>query len=247
VGLVQAHGNVTFSVLGKAFFLPLVASPVAAMLLAAVLYPMLHGLRKLAGLRRETCVCVEQKWVPVAVPAGGGAPVLPAGVELSMCQERYQGTILSVTAQDVLNRAHYLSAGAVSFGRGLNDTPKIVALLIAAQAMGLKSAMVLVAVAMAVGALIHARKIAETMGHKITRMNHGQGFVSNLVTSCLVLIASRFGLPVSTTHVSCGALFGIGAVTGQARWKTIGGVLLAWIITLPVAALLAALAAWILR
>jgi PiT family inorganic phosphate transporter len=245
-GLIQAHGNVKLSVLGAAFFLPLVVSPVASMLLAAVLYPTLHGLRKLVGLRRETCICVEQKWVPVALPPGGGAPVLPAGVELSMCQERYQGTILSVTAQDTLNGAHYLSAGAVSFARGLNDTPKIVALLIAAQAMGLKPAMILVGIAMAVGAVIHARKIAETMGHKITRMNHGQGFVSNLVTAGLVLVASRFGLPVSTTHVSCGSLFGIGAVTGQARWKTIGSVLLAWVVTLPVSALLAALAAWIL-
>ncbi|HEV3026281.1 MAG TPA: inorganic phosphate transporter, partial [Planctomycetota bacterium] len=93
--------------------------------------------------------------------------------------------------------------------------------------------------------VLHARKIAETMSHRITRMNHGQGFASNLVTAGLVLAASRFGLPVSTTHVSCGALFGIGAVTGQARWRTIGGVVLAWIVTLPVSAGLAALAAGI--
>jgi PiT family inorganic phosphate transporter len=100
---------------------------------------------------------------------------------------------------------------------------------------------------MGAGAVIHARKIAETMAHRITRMNHGQGFVSNLVTAGLVLVASRFGLPVSTTHVSCGSLFGIGAVTGQAQWKTIAGVLLAWIVTLPLSATLAALAAAILR
>jgi PiT family inorganic phosphate transporter len=81
------------------------------------------------------------------------------------------------------------------------------------------------------------------MSHGITRMNHGQGFSANLVTAALVLAASRYGLPVSTTHVSCGALFGIGAVTGQARWKSIGTVLLAWVVTLPTAAILAALAA----
>jgi PiT family inorganic phosphate transporter len=245
-GLVQAHGNVKLSVLGAAFFLPLIVSPVASMVLAVVLYPALHGLRNLIGLKRETCVCVERKWVAVALAPDGSGPVLPAGVELSMCQERYQGTILSVTSQNVLNGAHYLSAGAVSFARGLNDTPKIVALLIAAQAMGLKKGMVLVGIAMAVGAVIHARKIAETMAHKITRMNHGQGFVSNVVTAGLVLVASRFGLPVSTTHVSCGSLFGIGAVTGQARWKTIVGVLFAWVVTLPLSALLAAIAAWII-
>lgn len=55
----------------------------------------------------------------------------------------------------------------------------------------------------------------------------------------VVLFASRLGLPVSTTHVSCGALFGIGLITGQARWKTIGRILLAWVTTLPVAAALA--------
>jgi PiT family inorganic phosphate transporter len=48
-------------------------------------------------------------------------------------------------------------------------------------------------------------------------------------------------MPVSTTHVSCGALFGIGATTGQARWNTIFQILLAWVITLPVAAALSAL------
>ncbi len=53
----------------------------------------------------------------------------------------------------------------------------------------------------------------------------------------VVLFASRLGLPVSTT--SCGALFGIGLITGQARWKTIGRILLAWVTTLPVAAALA--------
>jgi len=244
-GLVQAHGDVKLGVLGAAFFLPLLVSPLLAMTLTLVLYPVLHQLRMRLGLRRESCVCVDRKWIPVILGPGGAAAI-PDGVELSTCQERYQGTILSLTAQNVLNSAHYVSAGAVSFARGLNDTPKIVALLIAAQALGLKSGMILVGLAMAAGAILHARKIAETMSHKITPMNHGQGFVSNLVTAGLVLGASRFGLPVSTTHVSCGSLFGIGAVTGQARWKTIGAVLLAWIVTLPVSALLAALAAWAL-
>jgi PiT family inorganic phosphate transporter len=246
-GLVQGRGDVQFSVLGASFFLPLVLSPLAALLLAVVLYPVLHRIRTGLGLRRESCVCVDQKWVPVALAPGGVSAMQAAGIQVSLCQDRYQGRILSVTAQDALNGAHYLSAGAVSFARGLNDTPKIVALLIAAQAMGLKSGLVLVGLAMGAGAVLHARKIAETMGHRITKMNHGQGFVSNLVTAGLVLVASRFGMPVSTTHVSCGSLFGIGAVTGQARWKMIGGVLLAWIVTLPVSALLAAVAAGVLR
>ena len=238
VGAGFVQSDVHLRVLGSAFFLPLVASPLAAMVVAAALYPIAHAIRLRAGLRRETCVCLNGQWVSIA----GSAALVPA-VELAACQERYQGTILAVTAHGVLDGAHYLSAGAVSFARGLNDTPKIVALLVAAQAMNLSGGVPLVGLVMGLGAVLHARKVAEKMSHGITRMNHGQGFSANLVTAALVIGASRFGLPVSTTHVSCGALFGIGAVTGQARWKSIGTVLLAWVVTLPLAAILAALAA----
>lgn len=78
------------------------------------------------------------------------------------------------------------------------------------------------------------------MSKKITAMNPGQGLTANLITSGLVLAASPLGLPLSTTHVSCGALFGIGAVTRQAHWKTIAGIFAAWLVTLPLAALLGA-------
>ena len=57
------------------------------------------------------------------------------------------------------------------------------------------------------------------MSNRITRMNHGQGFTANLVTGVVVIGASRLGLPVSTTHVSCGAMFGICSVNGCANWR----------------------------
>jgi PiT family inorganic phosphate transporter len=100
----------------------------------------------------------------------------------------------------------------------------------------------LVALAMAAGGLIDARKVAETVSHKITAMDHGEGFTANLITSVLVIGASRWGLPVSTTHVSCGALFGIGIANGQARWHVIRNILSAWLLTLPIAGASAALA-----
>jgi PiT family inorganic phosphate transporter len=78
------------------------------------------------------------------------------------------------------------------------------------------------------------------MAWRITGMNEGQAASANFVTAALVAVASPLGLPVSTTHVSCGALFGIGAVTGEARWRTIGGIFTAWVVTLPLAAALAA-------
>jgi PiT family inorganic phosphate transporter len=93
---------------------------------------------------------------------------------------------------------------------------------------------------MAIGGLVNARRVAETMSRKITGMNPGQGFTANLVTASLVICASRFGLPVSTTHVSVGSLFGIGLINRSARWKMILGILLAWVTTLPMGAALAA-------
>jgi len=78
------------------------------------------------------------------------------------------------------------------------------------------------------------------MSHRITRMNDGQAFSANLATALLVTAASGLGMPVSTTHVSVGAIFGIGLVNGEARWASILQILLAWVTTLPVAAALAA-------
>src|SRR5262249_51033813 len=145
-----------------------------------------------------------------------------------------------VQAGKVLDGFHFLSGGAVGFARGLNDTPKIVALLLVGEAFEPNLGLALVAVVMAIGGVVNARKVAETMSKKITGMNPGQGFTANLVTSLLVTVASRLGLPVSTTHVSCGSLFGIGLVNRKANLKTILSILLAWITTLPIAALLAA-------
>jgi PiT family inorganic phosphate transporter len=71
-------------------------------------------------------------------------------------------------------------------------------------------------------------------------MDPDQGVIANVVTSTLVIFASRWGLPVSTTHVSCGALFGIGATSGKAQWGVVRNIVLAWVVTLPVAAVLAA-------
>ncbi|MFC5455156.1 inorganic phosphate transporter [Prosthecobacter fluviatilis] len=140
-----------------------------------------------------------------------------------------------------LDALHFLSAGAVCFARGLNDTPKMAALLLGVGWFHGSTGMILVAVAMAAGGLISARQVAETLAHKITGMNPGQGFAANLATALLVTTASIHGLPVSTTHVSVGALLGIGITTRQVKWRTVIPVIAAWVITLPCSALLAAL------
>ncbi|MBL9143803.1 MAG: anion permease [Verrucomicrobiaceae bacterium] len=140
-----------------------------------------------------------------------------------------------------LDALHFLSAGAVCFARGMNDTPKMAALLVGIATLSTRSAMLLIAVSMAVGGRISARHVADTLAHKITGMNPGQGFAANATTAILVILGTLKGLPLSTTHVSVGALLGIGITTRQAKWKTVIPVLAAWVITLPAAAVLAGL------
>jgi PiT family inorganic phosphate transporter len=157
---------------------------------------------------------------------------------LTECRTRYAGRVAGVSVGPLLDGLHYLSGGAVGFARGLNDTPKMAALLLAGEAAHPNVGLALVAAAMAVGGVVSAQRVAETMGRKITRLNPGQGLTANLITSLMVTVASRFGLPVSTTHVSVGSLFGIGLVNRTARWRTILSILVAWVTTLPLAAAL---------
>ena len=100
---------------------------------------------------------------------------------------------------------------------------------------------------MALGGLINSRKVAETMSKKISKMNDGQALTANLVTAFMVIFASRLGVPVSTTHVSVGAISGIGIINGTADKGVIGGILLSWLLTLPIAAALAAGVFWLLK
>jgi PiT family inorganic phosphate transporter len=141
-----------------------------------------------------------------------------------------------------LDAMHFLVTGAASFARGLNDTPKMAALMLVVPGVGGTAAFLLVAGLIAAGGLLDARKVAETLGKKITGMDPGQGFAASLVTAGLVTTASLHALPVSTTHVSVGSLLGTGAATGRVRWRKVGEILAAWVSTVPCAAALAALA-----
>jgi len=249
-----------FNTLGKNFFIPLLISPVIAVMATILIYSIFRFSRHQLGVTRRTCVCIGEKTIPIPSSVcceGGKVTVVQLRSlnimvdEQTACQARavefYQGNLLGISAQQILDASHFLSAGAVSFARGLNDTPKIVALCVTAKALGLQSGIILVALVIAIGGALSARKVAETMSNRITRMNHGQGFSANLITAIMVIFASKWGLPVSTTHVSCGSLFGIGLVNGKANWKVIGGILSAWVLTLPVAAAVAGLAYFILH
>ncbi|PYJ95847.1 MAG: inorganic phosphate transporter [Verrucomicrobia bacterium] len=253
-GIVTGTSSVNFSALGKNFVMPLLLSPLIAVIAGAGLYSVLRALRLWLCIGKEMCVCVgtETQILPVPRPDGlFAAEVLPkltvTADKPAVCQQRYTGSFFGFNAGKLVDGFHFLSAGAVSFARGLNDTPKIAVLLLVAAVLKIQWGLVVVAVAMAVGGLLNARKVADTMADKITGMNPGQGFAANLATALLVNTASYHGLPVSTTHVSVGSLLGIGITTRQAKWKSVIGVLLSWVITLPCAAALAALAYFALR
>mgnify|MGYP000932418607 CR=1 FL=1 len=245
-GWLASGGQVAFRALGTAFLLPLLLSPLLALLLTLSLYPLVSRARRALGVTRESCLCVGVETSVVALAPGGAASAAPVlsvtQGQRTACAERYQGRLLGLDAGRLLDAVHFASAGTVGFARGLNDAPKIVALLIAAEALSPSLGLLAVAAVMALGGLLSARRVAETLSRRITTMNAGQGATANLVTSLLVLLASRYSLPVSTTHVSVGALFGIGTVTGTARRDVVVAILLAWVTTLPLACLLAATA-----
>ncbi|MBI4230216.1 MAG: inorganic phosphate transporter [Planctomycetes bacterium] len=239
---LASTGSVHLAALGSGFVVPLLVSPFVAFAGTLALYPMLHKCRIGLGVTRESCLCVGEQVQVIAREGIATAVACGPQVEVGTraeCFDRYRGRVAGIGAQTTLDRLHFLSAGAVSFARGINDTPKIAVLIFAGVALPRSMGLLLVGIAIALGGILHARRVTETMSHRITAMNHGQGFTANLVTAFLVIFASRWGLPVSTTHVSCGSLFGIGMATRLARRRTILGILSAWAITLPVAALLA--------
>jgi len=252
-GLVAIGWRMNLSALGKGFVLPLLLSPVLAIGIAGILYTLFRALRIATGVTKEWCICVgtEEKIVAMPQPSSVfalrnvGSTITIAVDEQENCLERYSGSFLGIGSQQIMDAGHFLSAGTVSFARGLNDTPKIVALLLLWKALDIRWGFVAVASAMAIGGLLNARKVAQTMSRKITAMNHGQGFAANLTTAILVVLASLYGLPVSTTHVSVGSLFGIGLTTGKANLRMMSAIVLSWLVTLPCATIAAGTTYWL--
>ncbi|VAX11702.1 Probable low-affinity inorganic phosphate transporter [hydrothermal vent metagenome] len=153
---------------------------------------------------------------------------------------------------------HWFSSGLTSFARGLNDVPKIAAFLILIASLspalsqqlgsGSSGPIILVTMVMAAGSLLGSFRVLNILAHRVVPLDASQGLTANIGTSMLVLLASPLGIPVSTTHVSTGSLLGV-------RWydrikpsqgDALKTILFAWLVTLPVAAGLAVLAAAIL-
>ncbi|HET9668752.1 MAG TPA: anion permease [Casimicrobiaceae bacterium] len=144
-----------------------------------------------------------------------------------------------------------VSAGAYSLGHGGNDAQKtmgIIAVLLFSQGMLGGDfhvpfwVVISCQAAMALGTLIGGWRIVHTMGSRITHLKPIQGFCAESGGAITLYLATAFGVPVSTTHTITGAIIGVGAARRAAavRWRVAQRIVIAWVITLPAAAMIGA-------
>jgi PiT family inorganic phosphate transporter len=244
---IAAGSSIHAGQLLVAFVVPLLISPFLALASTAAIYPILSRIRVWLDVVPESCVCLESTVTVPAMTREGvmaACQVVPNSIKVgtaATCGDPYTGQILGIQAKSVLDALHFGSAGLVSFARGLNDTPKIAAVMLVGLTVDGVWPILFVGLCMAAGGILRGQRVAETMSQRITEMNHGQGFTANALSGMIVIAASGLGLPVSTTHVMCGSLFGIGIANGRGRWRTISGIAGAWLVTLPCGMLLGAL------
>ncbi len=244
-GWIATEAGINWGKLSKAYFFPLVAGPILSIVLTYIVYLLFKRLRANLNIQQETCLCIGEKVIATAqshtmtksdfinnFSTSIGLPE-PLVASKAYCRSSYSGQFAGISARQFLDGLHYLSSGLVCFSRGLNDTPKIVALLLIGSRFDLNVSILAVGIAMLTGGLIHSKRIAVTMGKKVTEMNPGQAFTANFITGIIVLGASKIGMPVSTTHVSCGSIFAIGAANKKINLKILSQIFLAWVTTLP--------------
>ncbi|HWV97870.1 MAG TPA: inorganic phosphate transporter [Xanthobacteraceae bacterium] len=149
----------------------------------------------------------------------------------------------------------FFSASLYSLGHGGNDAQKtmgIIAVLLYSQGyLGTEFSVPFWVVlacqsAMALGTLMGGWRIVRTMGLRITRLTPMQGFCAETGGAATLFMATFLGVPVSTTHTITGAIVGVGAArrVSAVRWNVASSIVYAWVITVPAAALVAALAYW---
>ncbi|MGH9184328.1 MAG: inorganic phosphate transporter, partial [Acidimicrobiales bacterium] len=227
-GLVEASGSIRWASLTGRVAVPLLVSIAAAFGLAS--------LANALGRPGAECVCAQPA---SALGCLGAVPIRGTAGSTAECRIHRRGP-------NLLRGLHWLSSGAASFARGLNDTPKIAA--IAAFALvpagwSPSAVALLVGASMAVGSVLVGCRVARRLAEDVVRMDEGEGTRSSVVLSVLVGVGANRGLPMSTTHVATGAIAGAsGGRLARLDTATLGGFGLAWVTTLPVSAAIAAAA-----
>ena len=153
-------------------------------------------------------------------------------------------------------RLQLASAGLYSLGHGGNDAQKTIGiiwlLLIASGYSAAEDAMPPAWViwscylAIGLGTMFGGWRIVKTMGQRITKLKPVGGFCAETGGAMTLFLATGLGVPVSTTHTITGAIFGVGSVRNASavRWGLAGNIVLAWVLTIPATALIAALSYW---
>jgi len=237
--------GMNWSVLAGKVALPLLFSPVASLLSS---FAMLRAWSHISPSGAD-CLCAEiVSQRPTLATTAAGIEIAPLpipAVDLVPCHTDETGAGRNPMFSLTIDRLHWITSAAASFTRGLNDTPKMVAIALAAASLGglwarvSFSVYLLIALGILAGSLHAGRRVTTVLAERITRMDHREGFVANLVTSLLVGPGAFLGLPMSITHVASGAIIGIGAQRGGGiEWQRVKEMTLAWMVTVPAAALL---------
>jgi PiT family inorganic phosphate transporter len=152
-------------------------------------------------------------------------------------------------------RLQLVSSALYSIGHGSNDAQKtmgIIWLLLISAGVTTKDhlpAWVIVScyVAIALGTMFGGWRIVKTMGMRITKLQPVGGFCAETGGAITLFLATGLGIPVSTTHTITGAIVGVGSVRSAAavRWGVAGNIVLAWVLTIPCSAAIAAVAWWV--
>jgi inorganic phosphate transporter, PiT family len=156
----------------------------------------------------------------------------------------YFGGLAPGTIGKYFGRLQILSSSLMAFGHGSNDAQKAMgiitmALLAAGKINSLEVptwVILTCALAMGFGTLFGGWKIIKTLGVKMLKLEPIHGFAAETSSTAIIIAASHFGLPVSTTHVVSTAILGVGATKrlSAVRWGIAGKIVMAWILTLPV-------------
>ncbi|MEZ2317751.1 MAG: inorganic phosphate transporter [Microcoleus sp.] len=209
------------------------------------------------GNQEGTPVEGKQEGTPPYPPQGGNQEGTPVGgnQEGTPVGGKQEGTPLSLSPiEQQMARFQALSACFVAFAHGSNDVGNAVAPLAAIVYIRRTGSfplndfsvplwiLVLGGVGIVIGLALWGENVIATVGEGIIQLQPSGGFCAELATAATVLLASRLGLPVSTSHALVGAVVGVGLVKGwkSVRWNTLLSIGSAWLVTIPIAAGLAA-------
>lgn len=147
------------------------------------------------------------------------------------------------------NKMQIVSAGYMAFSHGNNDAQKTMGIITMALVSYYKLpgfdvpfwVMLLCATAMALGTALGGWRIIKTLGIRLVHLQPIHGFAAEASAGTIIEIASRFGLPLSTTHIISSTIMGVGATKrlSAVRWGIALNIVVAWVLTLPMCAMLA--------